>query len=116
MAGFTMHGGDTTNGDGTGGYSVYGHQFDDEGIWYPHSHKGILSMHNQGKNTNTSQFFISLAQIPYLDTQNTVFGRIISGYEVIEKCEAVESVKNDKDKDVPSLEVKIADCGELKDD
>lgn len=49
-----MQGGDTTEGNGTGGKSIYGNKFDDEGVWLPHTHKGILSMANSGPNTNGS--------------------------------------------------------------
>jgi len=49
-----MQGGDTTRGNGTGGVSIYGEKFEDEQIWYPHTHKGILSMANAGPNTNGS--------------------------------------------------------------
>jgi len=54
ISGFMAQGGDTTNQNGTGGQSIYGHKFDDEMIWYPHTHKGVLSMANSGPNTNGS--------------------------------------------------------------
>ncbi len=47
---FMLQGGDTTEGNGTGGASIYGNKFNDEGVWYPHTHKGVLSMANSGPN------------------------------------------------------------------
>jgi len=109
--GFMLQAGDTTMGNGTGGISIYGDKFDDEGIWLPHTHKGVLSMANSGPNTNGSQFFICYAQTPHLNEKHTVYGRVISGYEICEKAENVETVS-----DKPKLDVCIADCGELTGD
>jgi len=49
-----MQGGDITNQNGTGGKSIYGGKFDDEGVWIPHTTPGLLSMANSGPNTNGS--------------------------------------------------------------
>lgn len=106
---FMMQGGDTTLGNGQGGMSIYGSKFDDEKIWYPHSHKGLLSMANAGPNTNGSQFFICFAATPHLNKKHTVFGRVIKGYSHIEKCEQVETGANDK----PLKSIEVFNCGEL---
>ena len=74
IKGFMAQGGDTTNQNGTGGKSIYGHKFDDEEVWIPHDTKGLLSMANSGKNTNGSQFFITFKQTPHLNGKHIVFG------------------------------------------
>jgi cyclophilin family peptidyl-prolyl cis-trans isomerase len=89
---FMIQGGDPT-GTGTGGP---GYEFEDE--FNEHRVvRGALAMANAGPNTNGSQFFIVTAEAtPWLDGKHTVFGKVTSGMDVVDRiCEA-ERDENDR--------------------
>jgi len=93
---FMVQGGDPT-GTGRGGTSIWGTPFEDEldsNIKF--DKPGVLAMANSGPNTNRSQFFITTAKTPWLNMHHTIFGEVISGYDVVEKIEEVATNSSNK--------------------
>lgn len=97
IPGFMCQGGDITNGDGTGGVSIYnnGGPFSDEKFSFSHVGEGLLSMANSGPNSNKSQFFITTGDCTWLDGKHVIFGRVTSGMDVVRKVEALGSASGD---------------------
>lgn len=93
---FMIQGGDPT-GTGRGGSSLWGSAFEDEVIsTVRFDRPGILAMANSGPNTNGSQFFITTVATPWLNMRHTIFGEVVSGYDVVEKIENAEVGPGDK--------------------
>ena len=103
---FMIQGGDPT-GSGAGGP---GYQFEDE----QNEHgviRGALAMANAGPDTNGSQFFIVTAEAcPWRDGKHTVFGRVVSGMEVVDAISSLPRDGRDKPREAVVMErVEVAD-------
>ena len=134
IPGFMAQGGDFTDHNGTGGESIYGARFPDENFSRKHEAAGMLSMANSGTlrcilcdvllqlifvnlsfplpsgpGTNGSQFFITFRDTPHLDGRHVVFGKILSGQDVLKVLELVAVDSSDR----PRAPVVIADCGQV---
>lgn len=91
IPGFMIQGGDPEgNGSGGPGYTI-----DDEINNLKHE-TGVISMANRGPNTNGSQFFITQLPQPHLDGKHTVFGRVISGQDVVCRIDQFDPIINVK--------------------
>jgi len=80
--GFVIQGGDPS-GNGTGGP---GYEFEDEVADSYQYERGIVAMANRGPNTNGSQFFVMLGDVP-LPKAYSIFGRVIEGMEVVDQIQ-----------------------------
>ncbi|KAF2092175.1 hypothetical protein K490DRAFT_31568, partial [Saccharata proteae CBS 121410] len=107
---FMVQGGDITKGNGTGGASIYGDDFEDENLgWREMDAAGLVCMANRGKDTNSSQFFITLAPCEHLNNKHTIFGRLAAGQTTLEAISQVPVDSNDR----PKTDVLVSHCGEL---
>lgn len=91
IADFMVQCGDPT-GTGSGGP---GYVFPDEiDRSLKHDRPGILSMANAGPGTNGSQFFITHVPTSWLDGKHTVFGKVVSGQDVVNAIQQGDSIKS----------------------
>lgn len=91
---FMIQGGDP-EGTGRGGP---GYVFGDEvGPGTPRFNQvGRLAMANAGPGTNGSQFFVTVAETPWLNDKHTIFGQVTEGYDVVEAISKVPTAAQDR--------------------
>ena len=90
--GFMVQGGDPT-GTGVGDPNIPNIQ-DEFGSLK--NDRGTISMANAGPNTGSSQFFINLVNNNFLDGKHPVFGKVVEGYEIVEKIAKVQTGPGDR--------------------
>lgn len=100
IEGFMIQGGDPLSKDvankamwGTGGP---GYKFADEFGAGLSNVTGTISMANAGPNTNGSQFFINTNDNVFLDGKHAVFGKVVSGMDVVMKISQLPTDPSDK--------------------
>lgn len=106
--GFCIVGGDVTHSQGAGNVSIYGGEFEDENCALKHQRSYLLSMVNRGRDSNGSQFFITLGELPHLDDNHVAFGRVVKGFEVVDRMAECGS-----DDGTPLALCAVTACGEL---
>ena len=108
IPGFMIQGGDpnskspdkSTHGMGGPGYTVKA-EFSDK----PHK-RGILSMaRSADPNSAGSQFFICVADAPFLNKQYTVFGEVVKGMDAVDKI--VSQPRDPRDNPNERIEMKV---------
>ncbi|KAJ9606271.1 Peptidyl-prolyl cis-trans isomerase cyp15 [Cladophialophora chaetospira] len=104
---FMIQGGDPL-GDGTGGESIWGKEFEDEFSDLRHDKPYTVSMANAGPGTNGSQFFITTEKTPWLDNKHTIFGRAYQGLDVIHQIENAKVRKEKPEEDVKIVNISIS--------
>jgi peptidyl-prolyl isomerase D len=94
---------------------VYGGQFKDDkgGLQLKHTHKGSLSMANMGHDTNTNHFSIMMGPAPHLNGDYTIFGQVVTGFEVVDAINALSIGKPENTATAEDGAV-IADCGQIR--
>jgi len=108
IPGLMVQGGDFDNANGTGGESIYGRRFADENFRDKHTRRGLLAMANDGPNTNGSNFFVTFAAAEHLDKRHVVFGELVSGMELLDELEKLETDPERR----PLVDCVVTDCGE----
>merc|ERR1712232_4806 len=107
VPGLMIQGGDFENSNGTGGESIYGRRFPDEGFRDKHTRRGLLGMANDGPNTNGSNFFVLFAPAEFLNKRHVIFGELFGGYDPLDKLEQLATDPECR----PLTDCVIVSCG-----
>ncbi|GLC48773.1 hypothetical protein PLESTB_000146400 [Pleodorina starrii] len=94
---------------------IYGGDFHDDpgGLQLQHTHKGLLSMANSGRNTNGGHFSLVMGPAHHLDGSYTIFGEIVSGLEHAEAINALSKGQHNNEL-LQSHLAQIVDAGQTR--
>jgi peptidylprolyl isomerase len=125
-----VQGGDIQFGNGSGGESIWGKKFKDDvkGLKLRHDKRGVLSMGNGGKNSNSSQFFVTLLPrgAPVCDKKHVVFGQVVHGFDTLDLMQefidaaagagtrsgaAAGSAAAADEEEAPPISIVVTECG-----
>jgi cyclophilin family peptidyl-prolyl cis-trans isomerase len=124
-------GGDIQFGNGSGGESIWGKKFKDDvkGLKGRHDKRGVLSMGNGGKNSNSSQFFITMLSrgAPVCDKKHVVFGQLVHGFDTLDLMQelidaalaespgarrtAAAAAAAADEEEAPPISISVTECG-----
>lgn len=107
IPGFMIQGGSPSSGSTKDSPSIYnnGGKFEDEiKPSLRHRARGTVSMANKGPSTNGSQFFVTFAAAEHLDGKSTVFGRVLEGWETLDKLEEVKVDRKNRPTETARIE------------
>jgi peptidyl-prolyl isomerase G (cyclophilin G) len=79
---------------------------------HPVDKAGLVFLARTTAAENNSQFFVNLVPAEHLQGVHSIFGKVVKGFEVVEKIGQVEV--DDSDNPVTGSEVVIVSCGELQ--
>ncbi|CAD7946738.1 unnamed protein product [Amoebophrya sp. A25] len=86
-----IQGGDIVDGSGSNSVSSTGSPIPDDSFKYKHDSAGLVGMCKSRLDTNGSQFYITLDELPYFDGKNLIFGRVISGMRTMWKISRLQT-------------------------
>lgn len=64
-------------------------------------------MASRGKDTNCSEFLITLRRAEHLDFKHVAFGKVIDGMDIVQRMGELGSVQG-----TPSKNITVVDCGQ----
>ncbi|OQO09641.1 Peptidyl-prolyl cis-trans isomerase-like 3 [Cryoendolithus antarcticus] len=114
---FMLQGGSPASGTVKDNPSIYGAPFEDEiRTTLRHDKRGMLSMANKGAGTNGSQFFVTYGEARHLDGKNSVFGRVLEGWETLDAIQGIAVDKKNRPLEKVMIERVVVHANPLADE
>lgn len=82
--------------------------YSDENLNLKHTKRGVITMDNQGPDTNLTRFMVTFTETPWLDGYHNVIGELVEGDNVLTEVENSGTREG-----TPNAEIRIVDCGHL---